>query len=31
LDSFSDYSSYGSTCGGRTEVEYDGTCDELFD
>lgn len=30
-DEFSGYEEYGSTCGGRTTLEYEGTCDDLFD
>jgi hypothetical protein len=30
-DEFSDYEEYGSTCGGRSEIEYEGSCDEAFD
>jgi hypothetical protein len=27
----SDHEEYGSTCGARTDVEDEGTCDDLFD
>jgi hypothetical protein len=30
-DEFSDHEEYGSTCGGRSRVEYEGSCDAAFD